>query len=94
MEKGAEEREMTQEELMARKEEMLNFYKDSLPYIQAQCEYEELLARIDEARFKRAEAQIKYAMMMQGPQKEDSDPTMGNPVENTVQEPSRKLKKN
>ena len=92
MKEHVEEQELTQEELAARKEEMLNFYKESLPYLQAQCEYEELLARIDEARFKRTESQIKFAMMMQGPP-EEKESEQGNSNSSPEQGQSRKLKK-
>jgi len=88
MENQTEERELTHEELVARKEEMLQFYKDSVPYLQAQCEYEELLARIEDARFKRTETQIKFAMMMQGPPEEGETPA------DKGQDQGRKLKKN
>lgn len=70
MNQEVEERELTREELLARKEEMLAFYKESLPYLQAQFEYEDLLAKIDEARFKRTQYQIQMAMMMNPPQEE------------------------
>lgn len=93
MKEHVEEQELTQEELAARKEEMLNFYKESLPYLQAQCEYEELLARIDEARFKRTESQIKFAMMMQGPPPEEEGSEPGNSNPSPEQGQSRKLKK-
>lgn len=91
MNEQVEERELSQEELAARKEEMLRFYQESMPYLQAQCDYEELLARIDEARFKRAEAQIKFAMMMQGPPKDNGS---DDDIDEATQTKERKLKKN
>jgi hypothetical protein len=92
MNQEVEERELTHEELVARKEEMLTFYKESLPYLQAQFEYEDLLAKIDEARFKRAQYQIQYAMMMNPPQEEESSPEA---LRETIQQEQkeRKLKK-
>jgi hypothetical protein len=56
-----EEVELTQEELIARKEEMKAFYEESIPYLKAQAEYEKLLTDIDEARFKRATLNYQWA---------------------------------
>ena len=63
MENQTEERELTREELEQKKEEMYQFYTESLKYLKAQCEYEETLAKIEEARFKRTSIQMQYAMM-------------------------------
>ena len=60
-----QEQELTQEELAERKEQMLSFYVESLPYLEAQVKYETLLLQIDEARFKRSSIQMQYAMMLQ-----------------------------
>ena len=59
-----QEQELTAEELTARKEEMLKFYTDSVPYLEAQLQYESLLTQIEELRFKRTNIQFQYAMMM------------------------------
>ena len=64
MENHVEEMDLTPEELAQRKEEMLQFYKESKQYLEAQYEYENLLTKIDECRFKRAQYQVQYAMMM------------------------------
>lgn len=88
-----EEMEMTPEELAAQKERMLSFYTESMPYIEAQLAYEQILLQIDEARFKRASIQMQYAMMMQPPSEEEDDEADG-PAEPTTAEPKeRKLKK-
>ena len=60
-----QDQELTQEELAERKEQMLSFYVESLPYLEAQVKYETLLLQIDEARFKRSSIQMQYAMMLQ-----------------------------
>lgn len=62
---------LSPEELATKKEEMLTFYKDSMPYLQAQFEYEELLSRIDEMRLKRTQIQMTYAQMMATPPEEE-----------------------
>ena len=82
---------LTAEQLAERKEEMLQFYTESLPYLEAQYKYEKLLADIDHERFRRAQYSVQYAMMMQGPQGEQpEEPTPGNAPE---QPKERKLKK-
>ena len=87
-----QEREMTQEELAAQKEQMLQFYTESLPYLEAQLQYEELLMRIDEARFKRTNIQMQYAMMMQA-QQEAEESTSDESMAETPTEQKRKLRK-
>jgi hypothetical protein len=66
-----QEREFTAEELAAQKEQMLQFYTESLPYLEAQLKYEDLLTRIDETRFKRNSIQMQWAMMMQAQQEQE-----------------------
>lgn len=72
MENQQQEMNLTPEELAARKEEMLKFYTDSLPYLEAQYKYEDILMKLDEVRFKRTNIQMQFAMMMQA-QEEDSE---------------------
>jgi hypothetical protein len=88
MKEPAEEQGMTHEELVARKEEMLIYYKESMPYLQAQFEYEDLLAKIDEVRFKRTQYQIQMAMLMNPPQESDSPDELHQELQK-----ERKLKK-
>jgi len=68
-----QEREFTAEELAAQKEQMFQFYTESLPYLEAQLKYEDLLMRIDEARFKRNSIQMQWAMMMQAQQEQEPE---------------------
>lgn len=65
MQNQQQEMELSPAELEARKEEMLQFYTESLPYLEAQFKYEEMLMKLDEVRFKRTNIQMQYAMMMQ-----------------------------
>jgi threonyl-tRNA synthetase len=46
--------ELTPEQLEARRDEMKQFYENSLPYLEAQAKYEKLLTEVEEARYKRA----------------------------------------
>ena len=92
MENTVPEQELTHEELQARKEEMLQFYTESIPYLEAQFKHEELLMKIDEARFKRAQYQIQYAMMMNPPQESVSPEELREEIEK--EQKRRPLKKN
>lgn len=89
MENQQEQENLSVEQLAQRKADMLNFYKDSIPYLNAQLDYEEMLLKIDEARFKRSSIAYQFAMMTQNsenpetPDLEDTD---------TNSEPVRKLK--
>ena len=92
-----QERELTADELAAQKEQMLQFYTESLPYLEAQLKYEETLLKIDEARFKRTNIQMQYAMMAQAQQEaekelEDSDSDIDNQPE-VPEQGKRKLRK-
>ena len=77
---------LSPEELVAKKEEMLKFYKDSMPYLQAQFDYEELLSQIDEMRLKRTHIQMQYAQMMAPPEEGPM------PKEEPMREPAKKRK--
>jgi hypothetical protein len=68
-----QEKTFTQEEVDAKKEDMLKFYTESLTYLEAQLKYETILMNIDEVRFKRAQFQIQYAMMMAPPEEEENN---------------------
>ena len=85
---------LSPEELAERKEEMLRFYEESMPYLNSQLKYEKMLCEIDELRFKRSQIQMQYAMMMAPPEeKEDSDLTKESTPETSVSK-KRKLKTN
>jgi hypothetical protein len=99
MENQQPDEQLSHEELILRKEEMLKFYTDSLPYLEAQLKYEKLLCEIDEFRFKRTQIQMQYAMMMQTQQyeEESSDEENDSPIPDLEANnipTGRKLKKN
>jgi len=73
MENQHNEEQLSAEELTARKEELLKFYTDSMPYINAQYEYEKKLMELDEVRFKRTQIQIQMAMMMNPQMSEEGE---------------------
>jgi len=62
---------LSPEELAIKKEEMLQFYKESMPYLEAQLNYEKMLSEIDEMRLKRTQIQMAYAQMMAPPEERE-----------------------
>jgi threonyl-tRNA synthetase len=88
-----QEKEFTAEELAAQKEQMLQFYTESLPYLEAQLKYEQTLAAIDEARFKRTNIQMQYAMMAQAQQEIETDETDDDNEPSVPEQGKRKLRK-
>lgn len=91
-----QEREFTAEELAAQKEQMLQFYTESVPYLEAQLKYETLLMQIDEARFKRNSIQMQWAMMMQAQQESTQEDASDNNLDtepSIPEQPKRKLRK-
>ena len=91
MQEELNERELSPEELDQRKEEMKKFFEDSIPYLSAQCNHEELLAKIAEARFKRMHYEVQLAMLMQGPKDEQEQTESSNEASTKPQ--SRKLRR-
>lgn len=80
--------ELTPEQLEARRDEMKQFYENSLPYLEAQAKYEKLLTEVEEARFKRATMQYQYASMMAATQAPNENEELESLSSN-----SKKLKK-
>lgn len=68
-----EERELSAEEINQHKEELMQFYKSALPQLEAQFEYESLVADIEEARLRRVMAQARMAQIMAPPVDDDDD---------------------
>lgn len=93
--------DLSPEELEARREEMKQFYENSVPYLEAQAKYEKLLTDVEESRYKRATMQMQYASMMAATQGSDFDIDKDDDAEQEVllkplaQEPAgdKKLKR-
>ena len=52
---------LSPEEIKLRKEEITKFYRDQLPHLKVQSEYERLMTEIEEYRAKRLQAQAFLA---------------------------------
>jgi len=89
MENQQDQENMSVEQLAQRKADMLNFYQDSIPYLEAQLNYEDMLLKIDEARFKRSSIAYQFAMMTQNSEKPETSDADDTEIDS---EPVRKLK--
>lgn len=84
---------LSPEELATKKKEMLEFYKESMPYLEAQLAYEKMLSEIDETRLKRTQIQMAYAQMMAPPEEEMQREESITPPAPQPAAKKRKLKK-
>jgi hypothetical protein len=85
------EMEMTPDQLAEQKEKMLEFYRESMPYLKSQLDYERMLLEIDETRFKRSSIQYQFAMMV-NPQPQEEDDAQEESSE-PAKSDGRKLKR-
>ncbi len=62
--------QMSKEEMNKRREEITEFYKDNIPHLEIQADYEMLLAQIEKSRAERMQAQMfmaqQYATQKEG----------------------------
>jgi len=94
MEEPTQEQQLTAEELMQRKEQMFQFYTESMKYLNAQFEYEEMLLKIDAARFERIKLQMQHAMLSNPPEDlEGEEAAKENLKEEIKTEQKKKLRK-
>jgi len=58
--------QMSKEEMTERREEITKFYKDNIPHLEVQADYEMLLAAIEKARAERMQSQMFMAQQYAG----------------------------
>ena len=81
-EKSAPEQEvLTPEEVKARRTEITKFYKDQLPHLKVQAEYERLMTEIEEYRAKRLQAQAFLANAYETMENDEEGETQEKPIE-------------
>ena len=66
-------KELTQEEIKKRRDEITAFYKSSIKHLTVQKEYEELLRDIEVARVERMQAQILLSQAHAASQKVETE---------------------
>ncbi len=91
---------LTKEEAAKRRAEITKFYKDQIPHLKVQAQYEELMTKIEESRAKRLQAQAFLANAyetMESDEQESKESAkkdfeeMKDPV--SMEKPVRQLKK-
>lgn len=93
-EKGQDQREPTPEEIKAYRASMLAFYKEEMPMLKQQNEYEKLKADIDENRLRSFTARIRLAHMMSPPAAQPAQPeTVPDPVDPATGGPKKEERK-
>lgn len=65
-----EEKQLSPEQIKKILDTRTKYYKDQLPLLKAQLEYETILADIEESRARRLTMSIRIAQMMAGPSEE------------------------
>ena len=81
-EKSAPEQEvLTPEEVKARRTEITKFYKDQLPHLKVQAEYERLMTEIEEYRAKRLQAQAFLANAYETMENDEEGETQEKPTD-------------
>tara|TARA_B100001173_G_scaffold311879_1_gene330678 strand:- start:2808 stop:3116 length:309 start_codon:yes stop_codon:yes gene_type:complete len=67
--------QLTKEEMTQKREEITAFYKDNIPHLEIQADYEVLLATIEEARAKRMQAQMFMAQQYAAQNSQGKEPS-------------------
>ena len=62
-----ENQQLSEEEIQEKKEVIKAFYEEEIPFLKLRAEYEELITKIETARFDRTVQQIQMAQMMAPP---------------------------
>jgi len=77
------QKEPTAEDLKKQKAELTKFYKEQLPLLRLQAEYEECITRIDIAKMQRFEIMMQKAQMMAPPPGPGEDGPQAGPPQDT-----------
>jgi hypothetical protein len=68
---NAQDPGFSQEEMNARKQEMLEFYKEQIDFLEVQVKFESLTAEIEEQRLKRIVALVRQAQIQSPPEEHE-----------------------
>ena len=72
--------QLTAEEIAARKQEMLDFYKEQIEFRTVQQEFEKLTADIEEQRLRRMVAMVRQAQLQSPPTEEEEEDESETPA--------------
>ena len=97
--KSTKEVEVSKEELDKKRKEVTAYYKEHIPSLKTQLQYEELLRDIEKTRAERLQAQMFIANTMAGPPGENGKSTNQISKEaseafNKAQEEAKKMRDN
>lgn len=70
----APQQEPTPEEIREMRDRMHEYYKDQIPFLESQKEYETLLSEIEIARLRRIDATLRIAQLTAPPQEQKEAP--------------------
>lgn len=87
-----EQKELSKEEIKARREEITAFYKENIKHLKVQKEYEELLRDVEKARAERLQSQMFLAQAYAAGEEGDPNQEGENPEEE-FEEAKRTLKR-
>jgi|TARA_A200000159_G_C7287171_1_gene324084 hypothetical protein len=82
LQQEAETQQLSKEELDNRREELTNYYKESIDHLQVQLKYEELLRDIEKTRAERVQAQMFLAQSVA--QNNNTEEAAEEPVKKTL----------
>lgn len=70
---AATQPDLSVEEISAKRQEMLNFYKDQIDFMTVQLEFEKLSADIEDNRLRRLVAMVRQAQLTTPPSEEEME---------------------
>lgn len=71
-EAGEEKRQMTPEEIKEKQDQLKNDYEEQIEYLKPQAEYEDLLAKIEESKYRRYKAIAATAQLFDHMEREEA----------------------
>jgi len=80
------EEQPTPEQIEERKQELLKFYTEEMPLLQARFEYEELVTKIEETRFARFQMMVAKANMAPPAEEENEESEEEQPTERKLKQ--------
>tara|TARA_R110002050_G_scaffold56705_2_gene127526 strand:+ start:1655 stop:1981 length:327 start_codon:yes stop_codon:yes gene_type:complete len=86
--------ELSKAELDTKRKDISKYYKENVPHLKTQLEYEELLRDIEKTRAERLQAQMYIAQTMApDPDSEDDTPVRATPPRQDGQEAAEAIKR-
>jgi|19_taG_2_1085344.scaffolds.fasta_scaffold58793_2 hypothetical protein len=68
-----QEPQMSVEEMKQRRDEITAYYQEEIPHLKIKADYEELINRIEKARFERTMQQLQMAQIMAPPPEDENN---------------------